>query len=71
LPEKNTLVLLYLQNGEESTTTTGKIYKSPDASLDKLDGEFCVGFEPFEPDFLRREVVTHWMPLPSTEGLKK
>ena len=66
LPKKNVLVLLYLNDGEHTKITTGKIYASDDA---KYDGEFCIGFDQVYPDFLKRQVVTHWMPLP--EPLKE
>ena len=61
MPEKDVLVLLYLNDGEHTKITTGKIYASDDA---RVDGKFCVGFDQVCPDFLKREVVTHWMPLP-------
>ena len=61
LPESNVLVLLFLNDGEHTTITTGKIYLSDDV---KYNGEFCVGFDQVMPDFIKREVVTHWMKLP-------
>lgn len=66
LPEKDTLVLLFLQSENQSKITTGKIYTSDNP---KFDGQFCVGFDTLSPGFLRREVVTHWMPLPEAPKL--
>lgn len=62
LPEKDILVLLYLADGNQHKITTGKIYASDDP---KFDGEFCIGFDSLSPDFLIRETVTYWMPLPN------
>lgn len=62
LPIKDSLVLLYLTDGNQHKITTGKIYTSDDP---KFDGEFCVGFDSLSPDFLIRDTVTHWMPLPN------
>ncbi len=61
LPEKDLLVLLYLQNQTQTNITTGKIYASADS---RFDGEFCVGLDELSPCFLKRETVTHWQPLP-------
>lgn len=62
LPDKEVLVLLFLRSPKgETKITTGEIYASNNK---KFDGEFCIGFDPLSPDFLNREVVTHWMPLP-------
>ncbi len=61
LPEKDTLVLLYLENENHSKITTGKIYTSDDP---QYNGEFCTGFDALCPVFLKREYITHWMPLP-------
>lgn len=62
LPEKDTLVLLFLESGNQTKVTTGKIYTSDNP---KFCGEFCIGFDTLSPDFLRRETVTHWQQLPS------
>lgn len=62
LPDKEVLVLLFLRSPKgETKITTGEIYASNNK---KFDGEFCIGFDPLSPDFLNREFVTHWMPLP-------
>jgi len=62
LPDKEVLVLLFLRSPKgETKITTGEIYASNNK---KIDGEFCIGFDPLSPDFLNREFVTHWMPLP-------
>lgn len=66
LPELGEPVLLFLDNSKEQKITTGMRYIVDGIVVDdeRYNGEWCVGFDKLDPEFLIGKYVTHWMPLP-------
>ncbi len=73
LPKLDELVLLFLDNSKEKKITTGKRYAVDGIITDdeRYSGEWCVGFDRLDPNFLVGKYVTHWMPLPAAPKEEK
>jgi hypothetical protein len=67
LPERNKHVLLFLKNGDKTAQVVGYLFFNDmlkDEYFDQFNGEFSVYDSGTMPQFLLKECVVAWQPLP-------
>ena len=65
LPEENRHVLLFMRNNEgKEMQVVGYIFYSEKERLRIGNGEFAVALEDVVPEFLKKEYILAWQPLP-------